>query len=98
MVGRSSGPYQHLAMARVRAVERGLPFFRAANTGISAVFDPFGRELARLALGTEGWIDAPVPQRTERMLLTARFGNGLFWLLWFVVGATCLTFARRKKW
>ena len=96
--GRSSGPYQHLAMARVRAVERGLPFFRAANTGISAVFDPFGRELARLALGTEGWIDAPVPQRTERMLLTARFGNGLFWLLWFVVGATCLTFARRKKW
>ena len=94
--GRSSGPYQHLAMARVRAVERGLPFFRAANTGVSAVFDPFGRELARLDLGAEGWIDSPLPKKTERLLMTARFGNGLFWLLWFVVVATCLTCVKRR--
>ncbi len=94
--GRSSGPYQHLAMARVRAVERGLPFFRAANTGVSAVFDPFGREIARLDLGAEGWIDAPLPKKTDRLLMTARFGNGLFWLLWFVVVATCLTCVKRK--
>ncbi len=94
--GRSSGPYQHLAMARVRAVERGVPFFRAANTGISAVFDPFGRELARLTLDATGWIDSPLPKRTERFLLTARFGNGLFWLVWFVLIALCLTFVKRR--
>jgi len=60
--GVSSGPYQHLQMARVRAVEQGLPLVRAANTGISAIFDPFGRMVAWLPLGKDGVIDAYLPQ------------------------------------
>jgi apolipoprotein N-acyltransferase len=60
--GESTGPYQHLHQARIRATEEGLPVIRAANTGISAVIDPYGRVLEQLNLGNAGAIDHGLPQ------------------------------------
>lgn len=72
--GDTPGPYQHFAQARLRAVEQGLPLVRAANTGISAVVDPFGRIVASLPLGQEGVLDAALPAAATEPL-AARFGN-----------------------
>ena len=59
--GDVPGPYQHLHQARLRAVENGLPMARAANTGLSAVFDGYGRQLAALGYGARGAIEARLP-------------------------------------
>ncbi len=63
--GLTSGPYQHAAQARLRAVEEGLPLVRAANTGISMVVDPYGRALKELPLGTAGILDSQLPKPIE---------------------------------
>jgi apolipoprotein N-acyltransferase len=78
--GRSTGPYQHLQQARVRAIEEGLPLVRAANTGVSAVIDPAGRILTSLPLGTEGVLDAALPQALPPTPY-ARWGDGPMALL-----------------
>ena len=58
--GNSSGPRQHLAAARMRAVETGLPLMRAANTGITTGFDARGHELGRLPMGVRGTLVLPL--------------------------------------
>lgn len=63
--GRTPGPYQHFRQAQVRAVEEGLPLIRAANNGLSAVVDPYGRVVDGLALDATGTIDAAIPQKVD---------------------------------
>ena len=68
------GPPQHLAQARLRAIEEGLPVVRATPTGISAIIDANGHITQSLRLGTDGRIDALLP-RAKAPTLFARFGN-----------------------
>jgi apolipoprotein N-acyltransferase len=63
--GLSSGPYQHLASARMRSIEEGLPMIRAANTGVSAIIDAYGRVLVSLDMQQEGIIDHPLPMARD---------------------------------
>jgi apolipoprotein N-acyltransferase len=72
--GEISGPYQHLAQARLRAAEQGLPMVRVANTGVSAVIDAAGRVTAQIPLGEAGWKDARLPP-PGRPTLYARTGD-----------------------
>lgn len=59
--GDTPGPYQHFRQAQIRAVEAGLPLVRAANNGISALVDPYGRIIDAFALNAVGALDADVP-------------------------------------
>ena len=83
--GVSSGPHQHFASARMRAVEEGLPLVRAANTGISGVIDAYGRVTARLGLGREGVLQAALPAGLGGPTLFGRAGN----LIALVLVAAC---------
>ncbi len=90
--GNSTGPYQHLQQARVRAIEQGLPLVRAANTGVSAVIDPLGRVIKSLPLGSEGVLDASLPREIDPTLYV-RTGDGLVGL---ILGIAAVIVVRRR--
>jgi len=60
--GSSHGPYQHLALARLRAIEEGLPMVRSTSTGISAVIDGYGRTIVSLGLNKQATLESPLPR------------------------------------
>jgi apolipoprotein N-acyltransferase len=92
--GPWAGPYQHLLIARARAIEEALPVARAANTGISAVIDPYGRITAQLGIGKMGVIDARLP-RSAPPSPYARYGDWVFLLLLFAGAASAFILGRK---
>lgn len=87
--GQVSGPYQHLAQARLRSAEQGLPMIRVANTGVSAMIDATGRVTASIPLGEAGWRDAALPPALPPTLY-ARIGDLPMALLFLILLAWSL--------
>lgn len=94
--GPWTGPYQHLGIAKVRAAEEGLPIVRAANTGVSAVIDPFGRVTVSLGLDESGVVDSPLPGRIATTLY-AFVGDAIFSIMLIALTCAGLFFSRSAK-
>lgn len=93
--GRTPGPYQHMAQARLRAIEEGLPMIRVANTGVSAIVDAYGRILQSLPLGEEGVIDGRLPTEAAPTVFAA-YGALAFPALLALSAALALIGAARR--
>ncbi len=93
--GTWSGPYQHLAQARIRAIEQGLPMLRSANTGVSAVIDGGGRVLASLPLGVAGKLDHALPPPLPPTIYARTGDLPAFALIAILAAAAVITRRRR---
>ncbi len=73
--GFSTGPYQHFVISRTRAVEEGIPMVRAANGGISGLFDAHGRTIAIMPLGSDGILDVNLPEKLPENTIYGQYGH-----------------------
>ncbi|OJU19167.1 MAG: apolipoprotein N-acyltransferase [Sphingomonas sp. 66-10] len=90
------GPPQHLAQARMRAIEEGLPIVRATPTGISAVIAADGRLVATVPHETAGAIDVAMPAPLPPTLFS-RIGNWAALIVALLLGATAVAIRRRAR-
>lgn len=91
--GDTGAPYQHLVMAGMRSIENRVWLIRAANTGISAAFDPAGRILGRIPLQKEGILTLRVPSSPHAGSFYSRFGDVFVWsccAIFFLVGVSAI--------
>jgi apolipoprotein N-acyltransferase len=93
--GLSAGPYQHLALVRIRAIEEGLPLVRVANNGVTAVVDPCGRILHKLGLNDIGFIDFELPKALPATIYS-RFKENAFLAL-LLIASLITIFMRRRR-
>jgi apolipoprotein N-acyltransferase len=95
--GRSGAPYQHLAMAAIRAVENGSYLIRAANTGVTAIIAPTGEILGQTPIFTEATLTGTIRLR-QRHTPYVRYGDVVAWgCLVFLVGYTLVLVGARRR-
>ena len=75
--GKSSGPYQHLALAKIRAVQEGTFLLRTANTGVSAIINYNGEIVGKIDLGKKGILDKELVL-IKKNTMYSKFGNSIF--------------------
>jgi apolipoprotein N-acyltransferase len=93
----SWGPPQHLAQARLRAAEEGLPILRATPTGVSAVIDARGNVVKEIGWRQAGAIDAVLPPAANAPPLFARFGNTIPLLLAILLIAGGIVLGHKRR-
>jgi apolipoprotein N-acyltransferase len=94
--GVSSGPYQHFASTRLRAVEEGLPVIRVANTGVSGAIDAYGRVRAQTALGEPAVTDVELPRALPELTPYARWGDAAAGVFLAILSLAALALRRWK--
>jgi apolipoprotein N-acyltransferase len=93
----SWGPPQHLAQARLRAAEEGIPVIRSTPTGVSAIVDAHGEVLQSLPWRKPGYLDGALPLPAKNPTLFARFGNIIPLLLGFVLLIAGIALGQRGR-
>ena len=95
--GETAGPYQHMDITKLRAIEEGMPLIRVASTGISVAFDAYGREISSLKLNKMGIIDLHLPKRLFKSTYYSIHGKLLIWLIFFAFILSLLYVERDQK-
>lgn len=95
--GFTSQIYQHLQIVRARAIETGLPLLRAANFGISAVFDPQGREVKHIKADCVGFISFNIPKKLDYITLYRKYGDNIFFFMEFIAILMAIFIELRSK-
>ena len=96
--GHTAGPYQHQAIARWRAIEEGMALVRVANTGISAIYDGYGRLLAEKDLGEQGTLNLRIPRPLKQPTFFSQHPD-LIWivLMLLLAGATAAAWILEER-
>ena len=95
--GNTVGPHQHLALAKIRAVETGLPLVRVANTGISAFISPYGEEIVKISIDKEGVREAKLTPPLDQTLYK-NFGELIFAIsILYLMFISCYIFYNERK-
>ena len=92
--GTLTGPFQHAAQSRLRAIEQGLPMVRVANTGVTAIYDPRGRLRASIPFGVESHLDSLLP---APLPITPYASLGEWPVLVLLIGGFAAAFAAPRR-
>ena len=82
--GRSLEQYQHADLAKVRAVEEGIPMVRVANAGINTVIDGYGRVVSLMPFGEAAILDVKLPTDIKNVTIYSEIANYIDWLIAFI--------------